>query len=134
DDSEAVGGADAARTGRRVAHGRRRPVALALRLRTRQLHRDPDGRSAAVRRTAAARADTRRRIARSGRALSRARRRMATMKTDEKSARLKRREYEKALGRLQEKLCGLQDWVKAKGLRVIVLFEGRDAAGKGGTI
>ena len=36
--------------------------------------------------------------------------------------------------RLQAKLCVLQDWVKAKGLRVIVIFEGRDAAGKGGTI
>jgi polyphosphate kinase 2 len=36
--------------------------------------------------------------------------------------------------RLQGKLCILQDWVKAKGLRVVVIFEGRDAAGKGGTI
>jgi polyphosphate kinase 2 len=48
--------------------------------------------------------------------------------------RLKRKEYEKELGRLQEELCKLQDWVKYKGLRVIVVFEGRDAAGKGGTI
>ena len=47
---------------------------------------------------------------------------------------LKRRKYEKELRRLQEKLCKLQDWVKYKGLRVIVVFEGRDAAGKGGTI
>jgi polyphosphate kinase len=47
---------------------------------------------------------------------------------------MKRRKYEKALQRLQGKLCGLQEWVKAKGLRVIVVFEGRDAAGKGGTI
>ena len=36
--------------------------------------------------------------------------------------------------RLQAELCALQDWVKEKGLRVIVIFEGRDAAGKGGTI
>ena len=36
--------------------------------------------------------------------------------------------------RLQEELCGLQEWVKHKGLRVVVVFEGRDAAGKGGTI
>ena len=36
--------------------------------------------------------------------------------------------------RLQIELCKLQDWVKYKGLRVIVVFEGRDAAGKGGTI
>jgi len=47
---------------------------------------------------------------------------------------MKRKEYEKELRRLQEKLCALQDWVKEKGLRVIVVFEGRDAAGKGGTI
>ena len=46
----------------------------------------------------------------------------------------KRKEYEKELRRLQAELCKLQDWVKYKGLRVIVIFEGRDAAGKGGTI
>jgi polyphosphate kinase 2 len=49
-------------------------------------------------------------------------------------ARLKRKTYEKELIRLQAKLCHLQDWVKAKGLRIILVFEGRDAAGKGGTI
>ena len=48
--------------------------------------------------------------------------------------RLKRKQYEKELRRLQGELCRLQDWVKFKGLRVIVVFEGRDAAGKGGTI
>jgi len=48
--------------------------------------------------------------------------------------RMKRKKYEKELTRLQGKLCVLQDWVKEKGLRVIVVFEGRDAAGKGGTI
>ena len=42
--------------------------------------------------------------------------------------------YEKQLGKLQVELCHLQAWVKAKGLRVIVVFEGRDGAGKGGTI
>jgi len=47
---------------------------------------------------------------------------------------LKRKQYEKELRRLQSELCKLQDWVKYKGLRVIVVFEGRDAAGKGGTI
>ena len=47
---------------------------------------------------------------------------------------MKRKAYEKELKRLQVKLCGLQEWVKAKGLRAIVIFEGRDAAGKGGTI
>ena len=45
-----------------------------------------------------------------------------------------RKEYEKALRKLQVELCALQDWVKEKGLRVVVIFEGRDAAGKGGTI
>src|SRR5918992_6127419 len=47
---------------------------------------------------------------------------------------MKRKEYEKAPRTLQVELCALQDWVKQKGLRVIVVFEGRDAAGKGGTI
>jgi polyphosphate kinase len=47
---------------------------------------------------------------------------------------MKRKEYEKALRALQVELCYLQDWVKEQGLRVIVVFEGRDAAGKGGTI
>jgi polyphosphate kinase 2 len=49
-------------------------------------------------------------------------------------AKLNRKEYEKELVRLQAELCKLQDWVKHKGLRVIVVFEGRDGAGKGGTI
>jgi polyphosphate kinase len=48
--------------------------------------------------------------------------------------KLKARQYEKQLRRLQAKLCHLQEWVKHKGLRVIVVFEGRDGAGKGGTI
>ncbi len=47
---------------------------------------------------------------------------------------MKRKEYEKQLEKLQARLCTLQAWVVAKGLRVIVVFEGRDAAGKGGTI
>jgi polyphosphate kinase 2 len=47
---------------------------------------------------------------------------------------MKRKEYEKALRALQVELCMLQDWVKEKGLRVVVVFEGRDAAGKGGAI
>jgi len=51
-----------------------------------------------------------------------------------KNKKMKRKKYEKELVRLQAKLCVLQDWVKEKGLRVIVVFEGRDAAGKGGTI
>jgi polyphosphate kinase 2 len=47
---------------------------------------------------------------------------------------LKRKIYEKELRDLQVQLCRLQDWVKHEGLRVIIVFEGRDAAGKGGTI
>ena len=47
---------------------------------------------------------------------------------------MKRAKYEKALRSLQERLCHLQGWVKEKGLRVVVVFEGRDGAGKGGTI
>jgi polyphosphate kinase len=48
--------------------------------------------------------------------------------------KMKRKAYEKELRKLQVELCHLQDWVKAKGARIIVVFEGRDAAGKGGTI
>jgi polyphosphate kinase 2 len=47
---------------------------------------------------------------------------------------MKRKDYEKQLRKLQTKLSRLQAWVVHKGLRVIVVFEGRDAAGKGGTI
>jgi len=52
----------------------------------------------------------------------------------ESGARLKRKEYEQELVKLQRELCHLQTWVKANGERVIIVFEGRDAAGKGGTI
>src|SRR5688572_10724144 len=48
--------------------------------------------------------------------------------------KLSGKEYAKQLLKLQVELCHLQAWVKAKGMRVIVLFEGRDGAGKGGTI
>jgi len=48
--------------------------------------------------------------------------------------KLKTKEYEKELRRLQVELCRLQEWVRLKGLRVLVVFEGRDGAGKGGTI
>src|SRR6202795_401055 len=53
---------------------------------------------------------------------------------DAGSHKIKRKEYEKELRKLQTELCSLQDWVKATGERIIVIFEGRDAAGKGGTI
>jgi polyphosphate kinase 2 len=48
--------------------------------------------------------------------------------------RMKRKDYEKELRKLQVELCRLQDWVRQSKARVIILFEGRDAAGKGGTI
>ena len=53
---------------------------------------------------------------------------------DEKQTKLSRKDYEKELQKLQVELCLLQEWVKHKGLRIIVVFEGRDGAGKGGTI
>ena len=56
------------------------------------------------------------------------------MPADEAPERMKRKIYEKELEKLQVQLCHLQEWVRANKLRVIVLFEGRDAAGKGGTI
>ena len=59
------------------------------------------------------------------------------MKNDQDGAegkKLKRKTYEKELRRLQAELCHLQAWVKEKGLRIMIVFEGRDGAGKGGTI
>jgi polyphosphate kinase 2 (PPK2 family) len=48
--------------------------------------------------------------------------------------KLKRKTYEKELEKLHVELVHLQEWVKLKGLKVCVVFEGRDGAGKGGTI
>ena len=48
--------------------------------------------------------------------------------------KLSRQLYERELLKLQTELCHLQEFVRHKGLRVVVVFEGRDAAGKGGTI
>ncbi|HVZ93744.1 MAG TPA: polyphosphate kinase 2 [Phycisphaerales bacterium] len=59
---------------------------------------------------------------------------MAKSKERDTPERLKRKQYEKELHKLQVELCHLQAWVKHKGLRVIIVFEGRDAAGKGGLI
>lgn len=50
------------------------------------------------------------------------------------SKKLSKKDYEKALYELQAELCYLQEWIVEKGLRVVVVFEGRDAAGKGGAI
>jgi polyphosphate kinase len=51
-----------------------------------------------------------------------------------KETKLKRKAYEAELARLSVELVKMQEWVKAKGIRIVVAFEGRDAAGKGGTI
>ena len=59
---------------------------------------------------------------------------MADKENSQNEGRLSNKQYMKELRRLQAELCKLQEWVKYKGLRVIVVFEGRDAAGKGGTI
>lgn len=53
---------------------------------------------------------------------------------DRVKPKMQRKEYDKELRRLQVELCRLQDWVKHKHLRIILVFEGRDGAGKGGTI
>ncbi|MFE3166199.1 polyphosphate kinase 2 [Streptomyces sp. NPDC059224] len=52
----------------------------------------------------------------------------------ERAAELPRKTYEKELLRLQTELVRMQEWVRATGARLVVVFEGRDAAGKGGTI
>ena len=51
-----------------------------------------------------------------------------------KPKKLKKKAYDKELQRLQTELVKLQEWIKHQGLKVVVLFEGRDAAGKGGVI
>jgi polyphosphate kinase len=53
---------------------------------------------------------------------------------NQKTHKMKRKDYEKELHKLQVELCHLQAWVKSTQARIIIVFEGRDAAGKGGTI
>src|SRR3954447_2451167 len=55
-------------------------------------------------------------------------------KNDTKPAKLPAEAYEAELARLQAELVKLQEWVRHTGARIVVIFEGRDAAGKGGTI
>jgi polyphosphate kinase len=59
---------------------------------------------------------------------------MSRNSSPEDDKKLSGKRYAKELRKLQGELCRLQEWVKHKGLRVIIVFEGRDAAGKGGTI
>jgi hypothetical protein len=56
---------------------------------------------------------------------------MSKKHKNDSQSKLDRKQYDKELQRLQAELCTLQEWVKAKGPRVIVVFEGRDGAGKG---
>ena len=57
------------------------------------------------------------------------------LKADEAaSTKLGKKRYEEELAKLQLELIKLQEWIKHAGLKVVVIFEGRDAAGKGGTI
>jgi polyphosphate kinase len=58
----------------------------------------------------------------------------STGDTGSSKAKLKTKDYERKLRELQAELCALQEWVKSTGQRIIIVFEGRDAAGKGGTI
>lgn len=58
----------------------------------------------------------------------------AGSKKDNQRAVIKKSVYERELEKLQLELVKLQEWVKFKGLKVVVIFEGRDAAGKGGVI
>lgn len=59
---------------------------------------------------------------------------MSKSSTDKNLKKMSNKTYNEELYKLQTELCQLQEWVVEKGLRVIILFEGRDAAGKGGTI
>jgi len=59
---------------------------------------------------------------------------VALEEADDIHSPMKRKEFESELRKLQVKLVRLQTWVKATGARVIVIFEGRDTAGKGGVI
>src|SRR3954463_187219 len=60
--------------------------------------------------------------------------RVCPMPKSEGREKLKRKVYEQELHKLQVELCHLQEWLKVSGERVVVVLEGRDAAGKGGTI
>jgi polyphosphate kinase len=56
---------------------------------------------------------------------------LGIVETPDASGKMSRKQFEKELGKLQVELTRLQTWVKDKGARVIVVFEGRDTAGKG---
>ena len=54
--------------------------------------------------------------------------------TSQKTAPIKKKKYERELRKLQTKLVEMQEWVRTSGAKVVIVFEGRDAAGKGGVI
>ncbi|MBV8586348.1 MAG: polyphosphate kinase 2, partial [Verrucomicrobia bacterium] len=56
------------------------------------------------------------------------------IRNNQPAPKLKRKEYEKEIAKLHVELVKLQLWVKHTGLRIVVVFEGKDAAGKGGVI
>ena len=66
--------------------------------------------------------------------MAKARNGNSSSNSPEGKTKLKRKYYEKELARLQVELAKLQEWIRQNGLKVVVVFEGRDAAGKGGVI
>ena len=58
----------------------------------------------------------------------------ATAEAQDRPRKIKNKHYEEELFRLQLELVKMLEWIKHKGLKVVVIFEGRDAAGKGGVI
>ena len=59
---------------------------------------------------------------------------LADEQASKRHKRIKAKDYERELARLQQELVRLQRWIRHEGLKVVVIFEGRDAAGKGGVI
>ncbi len=73
-------------------------------------------------------------VAKNGKDGAKAEKKKETAKEKKKRTKISNKVYEAELARLQEELVKLQEWIKHKGLKVVVIFEGRDTAGKGGTI
>lgn len=73
-------------------------------------------------------------VAKNGKDGAKAEKKKKETKKKEKRTKISNKVYEAELARLQEELVKLQEWIKHNGLKVVVIFEGRDTAGKGGTI
>ena len=80
------------------------------------------------------RKDKKEKRAKKGKVLKQSQGETPEVRSDEKPRKLSNKEFNAELEKLQGELVKLQYWVKEKGLRIIVVFEGRDAAGKGGVI